>query len=148
MFWTCGTGKRSWFIFPFISKTSVEQLPSLKNVIFVSKKCRYVFYLHFCGYYGEYNSLNNWPLYLDLTTETLYACKLKQTSGSVSTEPRQPDFLGYYVRETAAILLDMQRLCLWAELHSVMLLLLPHLRGTQHGPVSCSTSFPRKGARV
>lgn len=85
---------------------------------------------------------------MDLTTETLYACKLKKTSSSVSIEPRQPDVLGCYVRETAAIPLHVQRLCLWAEMHGVMLLLLPHPDNTQRGPVSCSTSFPRKGARV
>lgn len=147
MFWACGTGKRSWFIFP-LSNTGVEQLPNLKNVIYVSKRCRYVLYLHFCGYYGKYNNLNNWPLYLDLTTEILNACKLKQTSSSGSIEPRQPDVLGYYVRETATILLHVERLCLWAELHSMMLLLLPHPDDIQHGPVSCSTSFPRMWARV
>lgn len=76
----------------------------------VSKRSWYVFSLHFYGYYGEYNNRNNWPLYLDLTTETLNSCKLDQKSSSGSTEPIQPDVLGYYVRETAAILLCVQRL--------------------------------------
>lgn len=86
--------------------------------------------------------------YLDLSIENLNACKLKQTISSGIIEPRQPDVLGYHVRETEAILLRVQRLCLWAELHRVMLFLLPHPDDTQNGPVNCSTSFPRKGARV
>lgn len=56
---------------------------------------------------------------LDLITETLYACNMKKTS----REPRQPDFLWFSVRDTAAILLDVQRLlCFWPVLHSTVAL--------------------------
>jgi len=51
---------------------------------------------------------------------------MKKTSSSVSREPRKPAFLWLFVRETAAILLDVQRLlCFWAELQSIVALLTP-----------------------
>lgn len=88
-------------------------------------------------------------MYLDFTTETLYAFGMKKISSSVSREPRQPNFLQFSVRETAAIVLDVQRvLCFWADLHSMVAPWLPHPGDTQHGPASCSTDFPRKGAII
>lgn len=62
-------------------------------------------------------------MYLDLTRETLYARNMKKTISLLSREPRQADFLWFSVRETAAILLDVERLfCFWAELHNMVAL--------------------------
>lgn len=88
-------------------------------------------------------------MYLDLTRETLYARNMKKTISLLSREPRQADFLWFSVRETAAILLDVERLFyFWAELHNMVALWLPCPGDMQYGSVMCSTAFPRKGARM